>query len=236
MDRKFASLIVAALTALAMILGIAQPSFAITPVGSADAVAADILTLAGSNSSSLAPSLNDLLLTPETNGVKPVQRGGLTIWPNAQPNVSYAARSVPGGTQQFVDIASAKAPTAYPFHLKPGFHAKAGPNGGAVIYDSSQRPVRAVPMPWAKDARGKLVPAHFSFSSDGKTLTKIVEHRQAGVAYPVVADPIMIWIAIMGAIVLTKCVVNGTKEAVALKGRKWYIVMWNVGWVCATDW
>ncbi|MDO4888012.1 MAG: hypothetical protein Q3979_04820 [Actinomycetaceae bacterium] len=47
--------------------------------------------------------------------------------------------------------------------------------------------VGVVDAPWAHDARGVEVPTHFE--ADGSTLTQVVEHRQADVAYPVTADP-----------------------------------------------
>lgn len=52
---------------------------------------------------------------------------------------------------------------------------------------ADQPPVAVISAPWAKDAAGQAVPAHYSVVGDKVTL--VVSHRTPGVAYPVIADP-----------------------------------------------
>lgn len=61
-------------------------------------------------------------------------------------------------------------------------------DGGVVGYDENGSLAVTVAIPWALDANGVAVKTWYTV--DGSTLTQHVAHRAAGVAYPVVADPV----------------------------------------------
>lgn len=61
-------------------------------------------------------------------------------------------------------------------------------DGGVVGYDENGALAVTVAIPWALDANGVSVDTWYTV--DGSTLTQHVAHRVAGVAYPVVADPV----------------------------------------------
>ncbi|GAA2629667.1 hypothetical protein GCM10010399_71960 [Dactylosporangium fulvum] len=60
---------------------------------------------------------------------------------------------------------------------------------GGVVLKAGGRTVGAIPPPWAYDATGRLVPARYEVH--GSTVRLVVEHRGAGITYPVVADPLL---------------------------------------------
>ena len=104
------------------------------------------------------------MLTPQTDNAQPERIGGLTVWANAQKDVSYAARYVSGGVQQFVHIAGPDAPTSFAYNLPKDITPKTGPGGSIQLFGSSNRLVGFVPAPWAKDANGEEVSSHFEIS------------------------------------------------------------------------
>lgn len=227
--------IVAVLVSLSLALTTGHAASAATINSPVVAIAADITAAFGTTTATVPLSPDDLLLKPDTAGVTPIYQGGLAIWANTQPGVSYAARSFGvGGTQQFVHIASSDTTTNYAFSLKAGYTARPGPAGSAVAYNASGQMEAVIPAPLAKDARGMIVPSHFEFAGEGTKLIKVVEHHSTNVAYPVVADPIMIMLAIAGMWFLNKCVINGAKEAKALKGQRLRVVVWGVAWECVS--
>jgi len=48
-------------------------------------------------------------------------------------------------------------------------------------------PIAQLATPWARDANGRDVPTRFEI--DGTTVVQVVEHRGAGFAYGITADP-----------------------------------------------
>lgn len=58
--------------------------------------------------------------------------------------------------------------------------------GHAMFYDNQGFRFGVAP-PWAKDANGRSVPTHFE--ANGSTLVQVVDHRNRGFQYPIVADP-----------------------------------------------
>lgn len=70
--------------------------------------------------------------------------------------------------------------------------SEAVPEGGQIsdavlIVDSAGTVLSGFSAPWAKDANGTGVATHYEIRSG--SLVQVVDHRAAGVAYPVVADP-----------------------------------------------
>jgi hypothetical protein len=84
---------------------------------------------------------------------------------------------------------SAKAPTniSYELDVPLGGSARLTDNQTVLINEADGSFHSLVAPPWAKDANGLSVKT--SYAVNGSTLTQTVEHRVAGVAYPVVADP-----------------------------------------------
>lgn len=55
---------------------------------------------------------------------------------------------------------------------------------------------------WARDANGVAVSTHFALK--GNKLVQYVDHRQPGVAYPVVADPKFAWMGVLPTVKLNR--------------------------------
>lgn len=130
------------------------------------------------------------------------------------------------GVQMLTVVKSRKAATAYTYGMN-GNRVTLTPEGGAVITNTGGQVIASIPPAWAKDANGKSVPTRFV--TDGKSITQQVDHRTPGVAYPVVADPIVIWL--MGLTVY--CFIAGTYEARNLRGQPWYMWVWGLFLACA---
>jgi hypothetical protein len=64
-----------------------------------------------------------------------------------------------------------------------------GATSGAAVFivDGAGQIIGGFSSPWAKDAAGADLPTHYEVR--GANLVQVVDHRTAGVAYPVVADP-----------------------------------------------
>jgi hypothetical protein len=95
-----------------------------------------------------------------------------------------------GSLQIATTISDQSAPQryAYPVTLPDGGSIHVDEYGGAYVLAADATTLIATVDPaWATDANGDPVPTHFEV--EGTTLVQVVEHRAAGVAYPVVADP-----------------------------------------------
>lgn len=96
------------------------------------------------------------------------------------------------GVQMLTTIASADAPEYLEYRVALGAgETMRSTEDGAVVVAADGTVVAVVARAWALDAEGDPVATHYEV--DGSTLIQFVDHRAAGVAYPVVADPI--WIA-----------------------------------------
>lgn len=141
-----------------------------------------------------------------------------------------AAIPTADGVQLLTTIESRKAPTRYdyPVTLPQGGEIEVAQQngGGAVVYDAEGKLTAVIPAPWAKDANGKDVRTHFT--TDGKTLTQHVAHKAKGVQYPVVADPVVVWLPL----VIGWCAIAGSYEARNLRGQPWYIWLWGLTLAC----
>lgn len=83
---------------------------------------------------------------------------------------------------------SASAPTEFDYSFQPPAGGRVVLDGQlAMVLDANDEPVGFVGRPWAVDAAGRTIDSHFELN--GSLLTQVVEHRVAGVTYPVVADP-----------------------------------------------
>lgn len=108
-----------------------------------------------------------------------------------------------GAVQFTTVIRNAAAPESfkYDFTLPAGTHLSLNEEGGvASVLDGSGQWVAGVSAPWARDAAGAAVPTHFEITGD--SLTQVVDHKSAGVQYPVVADP-WLGVALISKVVWT---------------------------------
>jgi len=61
---------------------------------------------------------------------------------------------------------------------------------GVIVFNKDQsKIISIISPPWAKDANGKEVKTYFKIRNN--TLIQVVEHKVSGIAYPVVADPVI---------------------------------------------
>jgi len=123
---------------------------------------------------------------------------GITTYDSGNGSANAIQPTEDGGIRMLTIIDNPNAPTSYDYKVSvpKGGRIELSPDGGATIFNRKQKPIAAVATPWAKDATGKAVRAHFT--TDGRTLTQHVQHDVPGVVYPVSADPF--WIAFSGAI------------------------------------
>ncbi len=129
---------------------------------------------------------DDIVVTlPYADAFAGMQIGGAIF--NGANSTTYA-RPVEGGAQVALVATRPDSPTTYPFVVQNGSVAT-GPSGTMLMFDDNNQFNRLVPTPWARDAKGKMVATRFVVAPDGKAFSQEVDHRAAGVAYPVVADP-----------------------------------------------
>lgn len=74
-----------------------------------------------------------------------------------------------------------------------GAHWQLAPDGGAFLIGADKNLLAAVAPPFAIDAKGNKLDAKYSVTNRGTVLVNHVPHRVAGVTYPVVADPALVW-------------------------------------------
>lgn len=153
---------------------------------------------------------------PTDSSGEPAQQldDGTVVYPSDQGSAT-AVVAGEHAVQMLTVISSSQAGTDYTYEvdLPAGGRIELTGEGGAVVLGASNEPVLAVPAPWATDAHGAAVDTHFV--TDGRSLTQIVEHGRADVAYPVVADPI--WLAVSVGIfwwAVRQCGVGAAKDAV----------------------
>lgn len=201
-----ATIAVTALTVSGTTSAIAQPEdkivAAITSVS--DLLAPAVASIADADSAAQTSSVDirrdgklaiktqgagDIVVTlPYADVFTGMEIGGAIF--NGANSVTYA-RPVEGGAQVALVATGPDSPTTYPFAVQNGSVA-AGPGDTMLMFDGNNQFNRLVPTPWARDANGKVVATRFVVAPDGKSFGQEVDHRVAGVAYPVVADPIYI--------------------------------------------
>lgn len=93
-------------------------------------------------------------------------------------------------------ISSAQQPDEFDYDFGSEATVEIQPDGGALVLvgtetestaSRTEQIVASIAAPWATDAAG--VPIETYYVAEGGTLTQVVKHQDAGVAYPVVADP-----------------------------------------------
>lgn len=119
-----------------------------------------------------------------------VVKNGVSIYRNAADNTATAVKPMEdGGAQFLVTIGGFDSPTTYdyPVTVPEGATLQLTEDGGAEVVLRDGSLAAAISSPWAVDANGRPVPTYFQ--TDGGSLTQVVDHRGAGVTYPIIADP-----------------------------------------------
>ncbi|MBC7596029.1 MAG: DUF2599 domain-containing protein [Kineosporiaceae bacterium] len=107
----------------------------------------------------------------------------------ASDTVDVSVQAFEEGARIATTIYSASAPEtfSYPVSVPAGGDVESTSDGMVVVTDSAGDPVGYFAIPWARDADGRTLQTNFLV--DGDTVKQTVNHRVAGVSYPVVADP-----------------------------------------------
>lgn len=101
-------------------------------------------------------------------------------------DVAFAVQQHDGGSTRFLAVAeNAGAPERYEFAFEGMKLTK--DVAGSVLVQRDEEVVATVERPWAYDAAGNAVETWYEV--EGDILIQIVNHRDRGVEYPVVADP-----------------------------------------------
>lgn len=126
--------------------------------------------------------------TPQ-QGDAAVAADGTVTYDDPAGKTALAVQALPDGVRAQTVIARPDAPTeyAYPLTLPPGGTLQPSDDGGFLVLDAAGSPTAQILAPWAKDAAGNQVPTRYQ--QRGPTIVQIVDHRQPGTTYPVVADP-----------------------------------------------
>jgi hypothetical protein len=137
------------------------------------------------------------------NAAGTINRNGMVTYDSPFGNDNAVVPTAEGAQfLKVLDDVNAPETVTYPVNLPAGgkialttrisdTSAKVGP--AAFVLNGTGQVVSIVDAPWAKDANGQSVETFFT--TDGKSLTQHITHRQQNVAYPVVADPNFRWYA-----------------------------------------
>lgn len=111
---------------------------------------------------------------------------GVQIYENSDQTLSAVAVN-DSVISLFTIVESSAAPTEFTYSYEQyGELRQSAVDGGVTIWDGSTQ-IGFLFEPWAYDANGVVVPAHYEVVGD--TLTQVVEHQSGQYAYPIVADP-----------------------------------------------
>lgn len=131
-----------------------------------------------------------------------------------------------GNTAQFlIVVKSAQAGTVYTYTVDQGYF-RIMPDGAATLTLHNGTPLAVFPKPWAKDAADRDVPTRFI--ANGNKLTQVIDHKQRGVVYPVVADPVPVWVILA----IVRCGAVGSLAWVLSGGFDWWWRAMAVAGVC----
>lgn len=131
-----------------------------------------------------------VLSLPDAAELEPRQvEEGIAVYRNPADGYAVAVNPFAGGTQVLTVLADASAPTSFTYGVAgPGEEVILDDDGSAGVIDArTGETIAVIDKPWAVDANGSEVPT--AYRTDGTNLVQVVEHRSAGVAYPVTADP-----------------------------------------------
>lgn len=124
----------------------------------------------------------------EASTAKPVAPG-VVAYDSGNGSANAVQATEDGSLRMLTVIDNPGAPTEYDYKVTvpSGGYVELGQDGGAVIMDNAAHVIATVATPWATDTTGKQVKTWFT--TDGVTLSQVIEHDTDDVAYPVTADP-----------------------------------------------
>jgi hypothetical protein len=113
------------------------------------------------------------------------------LFDNGNGSVTVPVGKNDGSVQIVTVLEDSSAPESYAYDLglPEGAKLDQSEEGFITILSSDDSLIGGIAAPWAKDSNGVEVPTHYEV--DGATVTQVVEHRDAAVSYPIVADPYM---------------------------------------------
>lgn len=118
------------------------------------------------------------------------QQGATTVFDGIAADTQVGVQATEGGVRALVRIDGGGAPEEYRFKTSGlSVALELAPDGTVLIRNQNAKVVAWVHAPWARDAKGAMVPTHYEVKGD--TLTQVVEHRARAYAYPIVADPFL---------------------------------------------
>lgn len=117
--------------------------------------------------------------------------GAYLAFDNGNGSVTVPVGKRDGSVQIVTVLEGASAPEVYTYDLglPVGATLVQTETGAIAVLSSDGSLIGGIAAPWAKDSNGAEVPTHYEV--DGATVTQVIEHEDAQVAYPVVADPYM---------------------------------------------
>ncbi|HET9412373.1 MAG TPA: hypothetical protein VFO38_06080 [Candidatus Saccharimonadales bacterium] len=145
---------------------------------------------------------------------------GTVVYPSNDGSANAVIAAEGDSAQMITTIANNGAPTHYEYGLKVagGSNVVLMESGGALVNDTNGNTLRAVPAPWARDAKGATVPSHYA--TNNGALTLVVDHTSGNYAYPIVADPI--WIPAYLVWRIIKCGGSGALAWITAGGFNWW--------------
>jgi hypothetical protein len=148
---------------------------------------------------------------------------GVTAYPGNQGFANAVQTTEDGSLRMLTVIDSRRASTSYSYKIDvpAGGLIRRIKGGGAAVLDADRNVVALIATPWARDAHGKAVRTRFTVH--GSTLTQHVAHRQRGVVYPVVADPVILGVFLSWWTVtrIVACAGGGIWGWISAGGNTW---------------
>lgn len=117
----------------------------------------------------------------------------VAVLPGADRAQSAIVSRSDGSVQLLSIIQDRTAPTSFDYGIdsEQPLRLALQPDGSITGYTGESVPVLRILAPWATDANGDAVDTHYEIRGD--SVIQVVDHTTPGVAYPVVADPQMLW-------------------------------------------
>ncbi|MGL5828365.1 MAG: DUF2599 domain-containing protein [Angustibacter sp.] len=112
---------------------------------------------------------------------------GSAVYLDGDSGTDIAVQAFDHGARIQVIIKGAVGATQYGYAFPEGSLITLQDNGGVLIVDARGYFVGGLAPPWAKDRSGGDIPTRYVVK--GSSITQVVDHRQAGIQYPVTADP-----------------------------------------------
>ena len=116
-------------------------------------------------------------------------RPGVVTYDNGDGSLTVPIVSKDGSLSFTTVLTSSAAPDRYRYAIATPANGSVlvSDDGSRAIVISGDAVVATIEPAWARDASGRSIATHFE--TDGKSLTQVIDLEQAGITYPVVADP-----------------------------------------------